>query len=579
MRPNNICGALEQCRIVPIHVLLEGCTPVFVAMRFGLTLSILLSLPNILRSAGTTGAGFLRAEQSARVVGMGGAFVAVADDGDAVYSNPGGLGFVQNRMLRLTHHQGIIDLKQNFLAGVYPVGKMGTLGINLFYSSIADVNIYDHFGIKIQEAKNYDFVVDAAWGSKITDHSGVGIGLKVFASRLAEARAMGVAMDVGVLFHPRIVDGSSIGLAIQNLGPGLTYISSTDPLPLNLRFGLSYKRSFASEHGLRISFETSRILYKYELYYPSFGLEYDFRKVYFFRAGYRFNRLKDKFSLGLGLGASSFQIDYSLLPFGSLGASHRFTLGLQFARGKPGPNHPAATLPLKKATSTAPIIPSLKLDHTTKQNQTGSKFKFKFQLPGHLLFQSGKSAFSVDGIEALKETYQVIQDNYVGKQLLIVGHTDDTKLESTSVFSSNYDLSVARAEDVKKFLGGLGFPTSLIITMGLGETKPQEANDSIQGKTLNRRVEILIYEDRMELIDDLMRESIELSREEQYFAVLYTILKVAELNPDDPKVFRILGHCYYQLGYTKWTIGAFERVLELVPDDEDLKLWLEEARK
>lgn len=73
-------------------------------------------------------------------------------------------------------------------------------------------------------------------------------------------------------------------------------------------------------------------------------------------------------------------------------------------------------------------------------------------------------------------------------RLLIEGHTDNTGGEE-----KNKTLSIARANAVKEYLVKRGIDASRIKTVGYGESKPIASNETVEGKALNRRVELTIY--------------------------------------------------------------------------------------
>jgi outer membrane protein OmpA-like peptidoglycan-associated protein len=78
-------------------------------------------------------------------------------------------------------------------------------------------------------------------------------------------------------------------------------------------------------------------------------------------------------------------------------------------------------------------------------------------------------------------------DKYKERDLLIVGHTD-------AVGSSEYneDLSIRRAEAAGRYLRNQGV-NETIQTRGRGEYEPIASNDTEDGRSQNRRVEIAIY--------------------------------------------------------------------------------------
>ncbi|WP_121245592.1 OmpA family protein [Mucilaginibacter phyllosphaerae] len=71
--------------------------------------------------------------------------------------------------------------------------------------------------------------------------------------------------------------------------------------------------------------------------------------------------------------------------------------------------------------------------------------------------------------------------------ILIVGHTDNT---GTDTYNQN--LSVRRAESVKAFIAANSVAGSRLSTSGKGESEPIGDNNTAEGRSQNRRVEIVI---------------------------------------------------------------------------------------
>jgi outer membrane protein OmpA-like peptidoglycan-associated protein len=72
-------------------------------------------------------------------------------------------------------------------------------------------------------------------------------------------------------------------------------------------------------------------------------------------------------------------------------------------------------------------------------------------------------------------------------EVSISGHTDDTGNEH-----HNVTLSMQRAETVEQYLVDKGVSDEKILSEGFGSSKPIRENNTAEGRSKNRRVEILI---------------------------------------------------------------------------------------
>jgi chemotaxis protein MotB len=109
-----------------------------------------------------------------------------------------------------------------------------------------------------------------------------------------------------------------------------------------------------------------------------------------------------------------------------------------------------------------------------------------------LFFDSGKAALKDSGKEVLKRVGEALK-GYDDKIVRVIGHTDNVPI-STAQFPSNWELSVARATTVVRFLQGAGLPPERLIASGRGEHSPIAANDDADGRRKNRRIEITLVD-------------------------------------------------------------------------------------
>src|SRR3954463_16524813 len=84
-----------------------------------------------------------------------------------------------------------------------------------------------------------------------------------------------------------------------------------------------------------------------------------------------------------------------------------------------------------------------------------------------LFFDSGRAALKDQGKDVLKRVGEALK-GYDDKIIRVVGHTDNVPI-ATSQFPSNWELSVARATTVVRFLQSAGVPPERLTAAGRGE--------------------------------------------------------------------------------------------------------------
>lgn len=108
-----------------------------------------------------------------------------------------------------------------------------------------------------------------------------------------------------------------------------------------------------------------------------------------------------------------------------------------------------------------------------------------------LLFESGKAVVNQQGKEALGKLAEVL-NKQTEIEVMIEGHTDNVPIK-TAVYQDNWDLSVIRATSVVRILTETYAVNPLQIQpCGRGEYKPVADNESVEGKSKNRRTEIIM---------------------------------------------------------------------------------------
>ncbi len=110
-------------------------------------------------------------------------------------------------------------------------------------------------------------------------------------------------------------------------------------------------------------------------------------------------------------------------------------------------------------------------------------------LMGDGLFESGSATISASYLKVINKIADAV--NRYGKGALISGHTDNVPIR-TARFPSNWHLSVDRAGSVARQLQTSLLGDRLIEVQGLGDAEPLAENNTKEGRSLNRRVEIKI---------------------------------------------------------------------------------------
>ncbi len=116
--------------------------------------------------------------------------------------------------------------------------------------------------------------------------------------------------------------------------------------------------------------------------------------------------------------------------------------------------------------------------------------KVYVSMENKLLFDSGSWAVGMKGADAVEKLAQVLIQN-TDIEVLIEGHTDNVPYTGTTVLD-NWDLSVKRATAIVRILQNKGVKPLQITAAGRSEYLPIQSNMNSEGKTKNRRIEIIL---------------------------------------------------------------------------------------
>jgi chemotaxis protein MotB len=128
--------------------------------------------------------------------------------------------------------------------------------------------------------------------------------------------------------------------------------------------------------------------------------------------------------------------------------------------------------------------------------------KIYVSLEAKLLFKSGSTLVEAEGVRALVELGKALESEK-DLEIIVEGHTDTDKLNSSISPKNNWELSVLRATSVVQILlNNSNMTPAQIMAGGRGEFLPVDESD----KSKNRRIEVIISPNLNELFEIISNE-------------------------------------------------------------------------
>lgn len=110
-------------------------------------------------------------------------------------------------------------------------------------------------------------------------------------------------------------------------------------------------------------------------------------------------------------------------------------------------------------------------------------------LSERLIFANGQINLPAESLQVLDTIAEMLRP--IENKVRLVGHTNNTP-STNPAYPTNWELSLARATSVAKYLMNAGVAPERLIISGQGEYAPVFPNDTEQHMGLNARVEIII---------------------------------------------------------------------------------------
>jgi hypothetical protein len=313
---------------------------------------------------GTTAAPFLKIEYGARPVGMGGSFVALADDPSGIYYNPAGIAELKNAQFMGGYTVWFAGLTYNYATLVLPTSRVNfSLWGSFLYSDDIRVTTVESPESTSQWCSYIDGLLGITVSAFLSDRLSVGLSGKYIQQKLYNESASTFALDIGSILRTPL-KGTRLGMCLVNYGgrmqlAGNDLIIETDPwpefngnpdvearltsesFPLPLAFKLGIAFNLLGADDAFFENKDHRITLAVDGIHPNdgeekvqFGIEYALYNTLFLRGGYKVNYDTQKFTGGagmkFGIGQRTFAVDYAYVDMDVLDATHRISLMIGF---------------------------------------------------------------------------------------------------------------------------------------------------------------------------------------------------------------------------------------------------------
>ncbi|MFH1826643.1 MAG: PorV/PorQ family protein [bacterium] len=286
----------------------------------------------------------------ARPLGMGRAYVGVAEDADAIFTNPAGIARITNPKLSSMYTSLLQDVDYMVVGGAYPFGEKSAVGAGIINSSTSSIRLRSSNGEDLGIGRWGNSVMFLSYGTYASELPVVGnisqnlnkdillgTSLKYFStggaglSMIEDAAGSGYSVDLGALYP--VTDFWMLGANYQNAVGGVIQRSSgiDESIAPTLKLGSQF--TLLGKEGRSYTLHRVRKLYANVDYdinsngLPNaahYGLEFWPSANLALRMGSDNSEL----TAGLGLRFSGIEFNYAYHPFDSVtdNDTHFFSL-------------------------------------------------------------------------------------------------------------------------------------------------------------------------------------------------------------------------------------------------------------
>ncbi len=281
---------------------------------------------------------FLRVDVSPRTAALGGSFVAVNDDADAIFYNPAGLSYLSGTPVSLSFTKYLVDINYASLAVSREFQDIGRISAGIKYVNYGTFTGRDEYGNQTTDFGVGEFAVKTSYSNFLDANLSYGVSAGFIFSKIADYSSSAFCFDAG-LNYAIPSERINLALALVNVGSQFSpYIETKEKLPFDINVGVSKRlqnlplKIYLDVHRLNNTSES----FSKRLSNFSVGGEFSLSKALKVRLGYESKKRTELkignfaglagFNLGFGLTIKSYLLNYSFSSMGQIGAIHRFGL-------------------------------------------------------------------------------------------------------------------------------------------------------------------------------------------------------------------------------------------------------------
>jgi hypothetical protein len=203
-------------------------------------------------------------------------------------------------------------------------------GLQISYMSITGLEGWE----KPEDEPLYNFdsrslIASFTYARKLFSGMSFGFTGKYLFEKIEFEDAYGFAVSAGLFRENNLVDGLSLGLALNNFGSMNKLENVETELPTDVLFGIGY--SFAAWPDINIKLgNSSRFLINDDEFENFTGIELGYQEKFFVRSGYRQSNEGTPFSAGIGFTLNEFGFDYAYTPFSDESVNDSHSLSFSY---------------------------------------------------------------------------------------------------------------------------------------------------------------------------------------------------------------------------------------------------------